>query len=141
MPGLEVDGLAEVEDSVQWLQSDLAERSLVQGSWGAVDLWEDFESIPLPGLIVPVQINLGQALFEQKTVSSGIDLEGMGIHDKVGILGLESTTRQRSWEACLVADGREFLSSELLEVLANILVWQVAAHEDAVRNPVRTSQV
>lgn len=72
MPGLEVGGLAEVEDSVQWLQRDLAEWCLVEGPRTAVELWEDFESISLPGFVIPVQVDLSQALSSGKLSAGSI---------------------------------------------------------------------
>lgn len=62
MPGLEVRGLAEVENSVQWLEGELGKWCLVKGPRRAIDLREDFESISLPCFVIPVQVNLGKAL-------------------------------------------------------------------------------
>ena len=57
VPGLKVGRLTEVEDSVQWR---------------AVNLGEDFESITLPGFVVPVQVNLGQTLSDGRLLAGSI---------------------------------------------------------------------
>lgn len=72
MPGLEVSGLAEVENSVQWLESELGKWCLVKGPRRAIDLGENFESISLPGFVISVQVNFGKALSSDQVLVGSI---------------------------------------------------------------------
>lgn len=72
MPGLEFSGLAEVENSVQWLEGELGKWCLVKGPRRAIDLRENLESISLPCFVVPVQINFGKALSNTRMLAWSI---------------------------------------------------------------------